>query len=515
MFQAEVHDSPTSDEPPHLLSGYVFLKYGADYIDIEHPLLAKGLAAAPLLFTTTKFNLTDPNYSSQKQVINVGKMFKASRTWLAYQGNNPDSLLFWGRLPMLWLTLAFGLVIFLLGSKLFGPWVGTLAVFFYATEPLVLANGPLVNTDLAAAGFVITTIYALILYSERQSPKRLLFLIVAIVAAFLSKYSTFYLAPVVLGFVYVIAKPSGKSFKHLAILVGSTLGLIWLFYATMTFRDRGLLAIFPASYLSGLAETFKAVSTTKRFTYLLGESYFGSRIYYFPLLILVKTQLLTLLGVVLSLFYFWRKKLVLPKLQFWIFFLPLILYFALSLLSKFNIGLRHVLPIYPFLFILAAAGFMALIHNIRGLVHKNWVSLATIVVISVIILGRGYSLVTTYPHFLSYYNVIVGTDNGWKIADDANYDWGQDVKRLADYVGDNNIQAIGFDNYTGLYAAKDYYHLPVFQFSPDQTNYKGYVALSTSTITFHQNKSVNYNWIVDNYKPIAKAGQSIFIYKIE
>ena len=50
MLQAVRNDSPTSDEPPHILSGYAALKYGIDYIDAEHPLFAKSLASTPLLF---------------------------------------------------------------------------------------------------------------------------------------------------------------------------------------------------------------------------------------------------------------------------------------------------------------------------------------------------------------------------------------------------------------------------------------------------------------------------------
>ena len=87
--------------------------------------------------------------------------------------------------------------------------------------------------------------------------------------------------------------------------------------------------------------------------------------------------------------------------------------------------------------------------------------------------------------------------------------------RLAEFVRDNKISSLAFDNYTGIYAARDYYDLPVFQFSPDQTNYKGYLALSTSVITFHEDIPVNYSWVVDNYEPVGRAGKSIFIYKID
>src|SRR3989344_7670136 len=111
---ATINDSPTSDEPPHILSGYVFLRYSHNFIDQEHPLLVKSLAAVPLLFQDIKIDLTNPKYTQQRYLSNVGNMFDNSRDFLIYGDNNPDQILFWTRVPMILLTIAFGFVIFLL-----------------------------------------------------------------------------------------------------------------------------------------------------------------------------------------------------------------------------------------------------------------------------------------------------------------------------------------------------------------------------------------------------------------
>lgn len=517
MAKAAINDSPTSDEPPHILSGYVFLRYGHNFIDQEHPLLAKSMAAAPLLFQNLKNDLSDSDYSQQRYVPDVGKMFDHSRNFLIYGGNNPDQILFWSRLPMIFLTLAFGFVVFLLARKFFGNFVGMVALFFYATEPLFLANGPLVNTDIAAAGFIITSVYALVLYSERQSHKRLVFLGLTLTAALLSKFSTFYLLPIsLLLMLFIYHQKNIRLYSHLGILVALVFGLISIFYGVIGFQDTGLLGFIPIRFFAGLIGSVVTVSTSDRFTYLLGESYFGSKIYYFPILIATKTQLLTLFGILLSLILFWQGKIHLTRVNAIFFFTPFLIFLGLALVAKFNIGVRHVAPLYPFFVILAAAGFVGTIR----ILTKNLASNLKLSTISLVLLAlvclRGYSILTTYPHFLSYYNFVAGgTNNGWKVANDANYDWGQDVKRLAEFVRDNNINSLAFDNYTGVYAAKDYYDLPAFQFYPDQKTHKGYLALSTSVITFYEDKPKNYSWVVDNYKPIAKAGKSIFIYKIE
>ncbi len=513
---ATITDSPTSDEPPHILSGYVFLRYGHNFIDTEHPLLAKSLAALPLLFQDIKIDLTDPDYTQQRFVPHVGKMFDHSRTFLIYNGNNPAQILFWSRLPMLLLTISFGFVVFLLTKKLFGDLAAILAVIFYTSEPLFLGHGSLVNTDIAAAGFVITVVYALILYANKQGMWQLTFLILALSGALLSKFSTFYLAPLTLilvGYIYWIKKV--RPYSHLIFLVAGVVLTISVFYGVVGFQDTGWLGFLPARYLGGLIGSIISLSSNDRFSYLLGESYTGSRFYYFPILLATKTQLLTLafalVGVVLIAF----KKVRLPKTNLILFFTPALVFFLLSLNAKFNIGVRHVSPLYPFLIILAASGLAGTAHLFTKNLSRNF-KLSTIALVILLVSSfRLYSVVTTYPHFLSYYNVLGGgTDNGWRVTDDSNYDWGQDVKRLADYVRENNIKSLALDNYSGIYAAEDYYNLPVFQFSPDQTDYKGYVALSTSVIVFHEDKPENYSWIVDNYKPIARAGKSIFIFKI-
>ncbi len=517
IFCATVKDSPTSDEPPHILSGYVFLRYGHNFIDQEHPLLIKSLAAAPLLFLDIKTNLADTNYTQQRYIPHVGNMFDNSRGFLIYDGNNPDQILFWTRIPMILLTISFGLVIFLLTRKLFGDLSSLVATFFYATEPLFLGHGSLVNTDIAAAGFIITTVYALVLYAERQTPKRLAFLALVLAATLLSKFSTFYLAPLtVLLMLYIYKTKKTYLYNHIAILIAGVFTCISLFYGLIGFRDNGFLGFVPTRYLVGLVSSVVSLSGKGRYTYLLGESYTGSRLYYFPILIATKTQLLTLLGTALALVLLAFKKLRFKRVDLVIFFVPFVVFLGLALIAKFNIGIRHISPIYPFLIILAAAGIAGLVHIVSKNMSKT-MKLSTIgVVIFVVFSFRLYSVTSTYPHFLSYYNILAGgTDNGWKVANDSNYDWGQDIKRLEEFVRDNKINSLAFDNYTGNYAAKDYYNLPVFQFYPDQKNYQGHLALSTSVITFYENKPENYSWVVDNYKPIARAGKSIFIYKIE
>ena len=516
MLLSILNDAPTADEPPHILSGYTALKFGQDYIDPEHPLLAKTLASVPLLFQDIKFNQDDPGYLEQKTALDIGAMFAASQRFLTYSGNNPDGILFATRIPMILLTISFGIIIFLFTRKLFGGLAAIFATFFYATEPNILAHGRLVNTDLAGTGFILASIFALLLYFEHQSLKRLLFLILAISGALLSKYSTFFIFPLVIVLMgaFYLRRPV-RPWLHILLTIFGVLICISIFYGLLSFPEKPCVGFFPCQYFKGLMIVQYELAHDTRFAYLIGHSYYGSRLDYFPILILAKTQIILLASFLISLFLIVFKKLRLSLTNLILVLLPPFMFFGLSLTTKFNIGVRHNLPIYPFLMILGAGAIAILI---RGSLKNcgNRVGLIIAGIILFIVLGsRIWSVGTTFPGFLSYYNFLFGgSENGWKIANDSNYDWGQDVKRLADYVKENNIESIAYDNYTGSYSA-EYYNIPVTRISPKDTDYTGYLALSTSVITFHEDKPYNYAWVVDHYKPTAKAGYSIFIYKIE
>lgn len=516
MFLSILNEAPTADEPPHILSGYAALKFGRDYIDPEHPLLAKVASSVPLIFQDLKFDKNDPGYLEQAEDLNIGSMFAASRRFLNYFRNDPDSILFSSRIPMIFLTIFFGAIVFLFTRKLFGDLAAILATAFYATEPLILAHGPLVNTDIAGAGFILASVFALHLYLEKQSVKRLVFLILAVSAALLSKYSTFviFLFIVFLMGVFYLRRPI-RAWTHILYMIIGVLVCITLFYGLISFRTLGLVGFSPYQYFKGLLIVQYELAHDTRFSYLLGESYYGSRLYYFPILLFAKTQLVLLLGSVLSIALIIAKKLRLSLSNLVLLFVTPAMFFALALTTKFNIGVRHIMPIYPFMIILTAAAIAALVRMVLAKFDKRTSLIIAASLLFLVLGARVWSAFSTFPGYLSYYNIAFGgTNNGWKVADDSNYDWGQDVKRLADYAEKNNIRSIAFDNYTGTYAA-EYYNIPVTSISPKDTEYKGYLALSTSVITFHEDREDNYSWVIDNYQPVARAGYSIFIYKID
>jgi hypothetical protein len=100
------------------------------------------------------------------------------------------------------------------------------------------------------------------------------------------------------------------------------------------------------------------------------------------------------------------------------------------MVGRLNIGLRHVLPIYPFLFLLAGVGASRL--GARG----GWRTAA----LGALAVGYVAQALWIAPHHLSYFNLLAGgASNGHRVLLDSNYDWGQNDRFLARYVADTGL----------------------------------------------------------------------------
>ena len=129
-----------------------------------------------------------------------------------------------------------------------------------------------------------------------------------------------------------------------------------------------------------------------------------------------------------------------------------------------------------------------------------------------------------FPYYLTYFNQLAGGPaGGHRYVVDSNLDWGQDLKRLADWVNVNNIQKISLD-YFG-WADQTYYlgnkliwirngqYKNVVDFLRDNPS-GGYLAVSA---TYYQQSIVsdkNYLWLT-KHQPLTVIGNSIFVWHIE
>ena len=234
--------------------------------------------------------------------------------------------------------------------------------------------------------------------------------------------------------------------------------------------------------------------------------------YYFPLAFLIKTPLGSLLLIGAALLVFrasrteeWRAALFLLG--------PVVVIFAAMTQSKVNIGVRHILPVYPLLFVFASR--LATLHFRRG-----WLGL---LLLGVPLVMTALSSLKVAPHQLAYFNEIVGgPEEGYRYLSDSNLDWGQDLKGLKRYMEREGLAMI-YLSYSGSVPPTCYgiHYQPApapweWQHSADVLPHGRREVLAIS-VTNLQGVSFAeqdlYRWLYSR-TPVAKIGYSIFVYDL-
>lgn len=248
--------------------------------------------------------------------------------------------------------------------------------------------------------------------------------------------------------------------------------------------------------------------------YLLGQYRDTGWWYYFPLTVLLKTPLPTLaalLGltalIIIRLTHVhrarsWRTWWSTIN-QTWLVYLVVpTVFFGISMMSHLNLGWRHIMFIYPFIFVLA--GILASDRFIR----QRWLRISLPLVLGV---GMVITQFATYPRELGFFNPLIGSSkNAPRYLLDSNLDWGQDLPKLQQFMSAHRLTSIPF-SYYGREAAVPTYvraaHLPT---SAEQAAnpVHGWVAISVGQLYQQQH---GYDWLKAR-TPQAILGSSIYVY---
>src|ERR1035437_8677584 len=160
-------ESPTFDEADHIFAGYMMWHSGDYGLNPEHPPLVKLESTLPLLLE----NLWVP--SLQQRMFKI-EAYRDGRDFLERNDGAGQRLLFRMRLAAGVFAAGLSVMVFLIGSKLFGDSAGLLALLLVVFEPNVLANSDLVTTDVGVTCFLLATIYCFYRYARQPSVIRLL-----------------------------------------------------------------------------------------------------------------------------------------------------------------------------------------------------------------------------------------------------------------------------------------------------------------------------------------------------
>jgi len=421
-----LRESTTADEPAELSAGYTYLKTGDFRLNPEHPPLSKMIAALPLLSFSLVFP-ADRTAWSKADAYSFGGAF--------FRDNAPqaDAFLFAARLTAIFLTFCLGLAIAVWARTNFGPFAALLAVTLYAFDPAITAHGHYVKNDVPLALFGFLACIAWGAYLSRPGTLRLILAGLTLGLAVATKFSALFLLPV---FVILLAircwqAPEmfspWRALRALLAAVSLAAGAVFLVYAFPAWIHGAKLGgLNSHPFLRGLRISLYHNSVGHP-AYLLGMHGMKGWWFYFPIAFAVKMPVATLAFLALAA---WASVGILRStrirsvpLAWFVLVVPLAVYGAFCLISHLNIGIRYMLPMWPFLFILSAAIFSrAQFRHAR-----------------VILLLLGAALVTEsvsiYPHYLAFFNVLAGGPaRGSKILADSNLDWGQDAKELRDWL---------------------------------------------------------------------------------
>ncbi|MBU0732162.1 glycosyltransferase family 39 protein [Patescibacteria group bacterium] len=438
-------ESQTLDEAAHLLAGYQYWQDYSVVLNPEHPPLIKQLAALPLLFMDLNYPWEDPT-----QII----QWPDSDAFLYELGNPADTMIFWGRLPIMLLSLLLGWFIFKWTRQIAGNYWAIFALILFAFDPNIIAHSRYITTDIGVSCFMFMTMYFYWRFFLTEKMKDLIFLSVALGFAMLSKFSALVIGPAML-IILVAVKHFKKNINYLWLVLIGTLIVVSMITAFYYFE--------PIKYFEG----FQMVNEHNSYghdSYLLGENGEDGWWYYFLVAFAVKTPVITLAFFAGSLLYFFFFCISLFKkgefkknkktLQTFLFLLlPIGVYFAISMTSKINLGVRHLLPIYPFVFVFIAYSFSQIGEKMQMKMLKNsfsWLIFAVLLIYMA-------SAIIVFPNYLSYFNAGVGgSENGLDYLSDSNIDWGQGLKAMAKYMEENNIDEPIYMNYFGR-AFPEYY----------------------------------------------------------
>ncbi len=455
-----VLDSPTMDEQNHIARGITFLRTGDPRLSLEHPTLVNAISALPLLALPDLSLPTDQPSWQAMEPVGAYWYFYADQFLWDYNRPYVNQIVFLARLPIVWLTLALGLVGFHLARQLWGRRAAWLVLPLLLFDPNILANGRYTTTDLGGTLFMLLATLALWQlwnYSE-WSWRRWFWGAFCLGLAFASKLSVLAFVPLwaLLALLPLYSGIDGwrDAWRRLLQFGSAGLASLLVVWALFGFEFRpfrfGSQILMGLNDFSGPMPTFWAgieqillLNQGGRTAFLLGETTTTGFWAYFPVALAVKTPLLTLLGAVLALLVLLRQPTQRRRALFLL--LPALGYFALTLQSGLNIGYRHLLPILPFLYLLIAGGAAS---ERRG--ESLWVDrlriqgnyLSTFIPLFLII-AQVVTALGIHPHYLSFFNQLAGGPaQGYNILIDSNVDWGQDLRRLADWLVENEVERV-------------------------------------------------------------------------
>jgi hypothetical protein len=512
----------TYDEPAHIACGIEWLDQGQYRYEHQHPPLARvAVALGPYLAGIRSSGL--------KSVYQEGN-------WILYTGTHYFRTLALARMGILPFFVIACALVWSWSRRLFGTGAALASTLLFTMLPPILAHSGLATTDMACATFVFASTYAFSRWLERPAWRQSFFLGASIALAALSKFSSLVFLPAcmlaVLLLDWFIERPSFAAFRRealrrtiSAIFAAAVLFLaIWAGYrfsvGRVTAENRPYETIDRFLPESGLPayEFFDGIGEVEYHnargheSWLLGEYRKDGWWYFFPVVIAVKTPIAFLLLCFIGYYRLARQSVAKIRWQEWVpgACAPMIL--LVCMLNRIDLGVRHILPIYPLLAMVAGLGLTRLVQ--AGRARKTAAACGLALALWLVV-----SSVCSHPDYLAYFNESAGGKPEWVLAE-SDLDWGQDLQRLSDKLKQLGVKEVSLA-YFGT-ADPTRHGLPAIKPLPAYRRVTGWVAVSLHVMTItaaavetaQRTNTSPVSWL-DWERPFIRVGKSIDLYYVQ
>ena len=425
--------------------------------------------------------------------------------------NRDDRTRLTARAATLVATLSLGGVVWAWARALFGGGAALLALWLYVFNPNLLAHGKQVTSDVQAALFSTTAVFLLWRLLRRGSALTFVATAAATAAAILAKMTNVLLLPVMavlavgqmaLGGWRAPARrtwlPPIARAAAFAGLVGLGVNLAYRFDGTFTpasdqewrsqtlqpLRHVGAPLLLPRMFLWTLDQSYIVQEDPKvgrSPNYVLGELNQDGRWYAFPLMVLLKTPLALFALLFWSLAGRAAGGVSRRALALWLLFPPLAWLTFFSLAVKPQIGVRYLLPMFPFLFVLAArCAVLASSRRAR-------------VALALLCAWYAGSSLSYHPHAMSYFNELIGSRlNAYRYLADSNLDWEDAFYSVSEFQRENPDKP--------------------FAYEPKEPQ-SGYILVSANELVglFDPER---FRWLRENFRPVGHVAYSHLLFYV-
>jgi hypothetical protein len=465
-FTAAETKSPTFDEPTHFAAGYSYWLRHDFRLDAESGILSQRWAAIPLLIARPQFPAVHSAAWRDAAQGEVGSEF------LYDIGNDARALLAKGRAMMALFGAATCLLVYGWAKQLFGPVGGLIAATFAAFCATLLANAPLVTSDVPLAFWLSAAAWSVWRTLLRPQLSTVIVASVALAAAMLAKISGAIVVVVIVAMLVAFAvierrrRMMLRAITALTVVAAIALTITWTAYdfrfsatqsgvspfaegwqrldtiggtATTLVNFARQHRLLPEAYLFGVGYVYANAQLRPAFLdgdwSVIGFPDFFLRSFFYktPLPFVLVLAMAALAAVLATRGKFAdlavtperRRSLLVASVPVWSL---LLVYGAFVFTARLNIGHRHLLPLYPPLFVMCGATAVYF--------RAQRFRLAAIAIV-LLAASQLVEAIATWPNYLAYFNELAGGPaRGYTHLVDSSLDWGQDLPALRRGIDD-------------------------------------------------------------------------------